>query len=89
MVARDLLLERRGQVEAVDDGRDEGDDVEQGRDAVDLGEFLVQDGHLLGVGRGVVAPLAVFLLCRPGARTQKRQNVVSRPKNDRAQLRQR
>ena len=61
-----LLLEASSQGEAVDDGGEEGAHVEEGGDAVQLGELLVERHHVLGVRGSVVALLAVFLFCMDG-----------------------
>ena len=57
------LLNPRAQGEAVGDNGDEGDQVEQRREAMDLAKLLVEGRHLLGVRRRIIALLAVFRLC--------------------------
>ena len=59
-------------MDAVGDGRDQGDEVQQRRDAMQLTEPPVQSGHLIRVRRRVVAALAVLLLCTCTKRVRSR-----------------
>lgn len=54
-------MEAAAQMEPVRNGSDEGRQVEERRDAVQLSELLVQGNHFLGLRRRLPRLLAVLL----------------------------
>lgn len=62
------------QVKSVHDGRDEGREVEERGDAVELAELLIQLHHLLGVRLRVIRLLPILLLF------QEVYNIRTRPR---------